>query len=286
MALRGKKPELVKKRLKALFFGEAGVGKTTAALQFPKPYLIDTERGAEHKQYTDYLKNNDGAIFQTTNYEDLILEIKSLLSERHDYKTLIIDTLTIIYEDLIDKYSKDKLVGSGFGRNYSAAAIDMKRLSNLLLRLDMNVIIITHMKNEYNNGQNNTMEVINQIPDCYKKLPYLFDLVLKMKKLGKFRKAEVIKSRIESFKTDEEFNFSYDEISARYDKEMLEKESKEEELVSQEEINKLNKLIKLFNISDESVDKILDKINCISIDEMTREQANKWINHLEQKINE
>jgi len=286
MALRGKSPDFLKKRLKALFFGEAGVGKTTAALQFPKPYLIDTERGAEHKQYTDYLKNNGGAIFQTTNYDELIAEIKALLSEKHDYKTLIIDTLTIIYEDLIDKYSKDKNIGSGFGRHYSAAAIDMKRLSNLLLRLDMNVIIITHMKNEYSATHDQKMEVINQIPDCYKKLPYLFDLVLKMKKLGKFRKAEVIKSRIESFKTDEEFNFSYDEISSRYDKEILEKQSKEEELVSEEEINKLNKLIKLFNISEESINKILDKINCISIDEMTKEQAIKWISHLEQKINE
>jgi GTPase SAR1 family protein len=42
MALRAKKPEAVEKRLKALFYGSAGVGKTTAAIQFPRPYLIDT----------------------------------------------------------------------------------------------------------------------------------------------------------------------------------------------------------------------------------------------------
>ena len=51
MALRGKKPEAVEKRMKALFFGPAGVGKTTAAIQFPAPYLIDTDRGAENDQY-------------------------------------------------------------------------------------------------------------------------------------------------------------------------------------------------------------------------------------------
>ena len=37
--LRGKKPETIEKRLKALFYGPAGVGKTTCAIQFPKPYL-------------------------------------------------------------------------------------------------------------------------------------------------------------------------------------------------------------------------------------------------------
>ena len=37
MALRGKKPEAIQKRLKALFFGLPGVGKTTAAIQFPRP---------------------------------------------------------------------------------------------------------------------------------------------------------------------------------------------------------------------------------------------------------
>jgi hypothetical protein len=47
VALRGSIPKPEDKRLKAMFFGAAGVGKTTAAIQFPAPYLIDTERGAE-----------------------------------------------------------------------------------------------------------------------------------------------------------------------------------------------------------------------------------------------
>lgn len=48
MALRGVKPTAIQKRLKALFYGAAGVGKTTAAISFPSPYLIDTEKGAEN----------------------------------------------------------------------------------------------------------------------------------------------------------------------------------------------------------------------------------------------
>ena len=41
--LRARKPEAVVKRLKMFMFGPAGVGKTTAAIQFPKSYIIDGE---------------------------------------------------------------------------------------------------------------------------------------------------------------------------------------------------------------------------------------------------
>ena len=48
MALRARKPEAVQKRLKLFMFGPAGVGKTTAAIQFPNSYIIDCERGTEN----------------------------------------------------------------------------------------------------------------------------------------------------------------------------------------------------------------------------------------------
>ena len=83
MALRGVKPETIQKRLKALFYGSAGVGKTTAAINFPKPYLIDTEKGATNDQYVNILKNNGGVVFQTSDFDELIKEVKSLLTEKH-----------------------------------------------------------------------------------------------------------------------------------------------------------------------------------------------------------
>ncbi len=42
MALKGKKPHEIEKRLKLLLYGRAGVGKTMTAIQFPQPYVIDT----------------------------------------------------------------------------------------------------------------------------------------------------------------------------------------------------------------------------------------------------
>src|SRR6185312_17208467 len=103
MALRGVKPKAIQKRLKALFYGSAGVGKTTAAIQFPQPYLIDTEKGAENTQYIKILEKNGGSIFQTSDFDDLIKEVKALLTEKHEFKTLVIDPLTTLYNDLLDK---------------------------------------------------------------------------------------------------------------------------------------------------------------------------------------
>ena len=130
-------------------------------------------------------------MFQTSDFDELIQEVVSLLSIKHDYKTLIIDPLTTLYNDLIDKsaeklkrLSKDKdATGTEFGRHYVESNKKMKHLLNLLLRLDMNVIITSHSKNEYGNN----MVVLGQTYDCYKKLDYLFDLVFEVQKRGKER---------------------------------------------------------------------------------------------------
>src|SRR3954464_517167 len=132
MALRAKKPEAVEKRLKLFMFGPAGVGKTTAAIQFPNSYIIDCEKGAEN--YDKLIGASNSVVFQTTDIHEVIQEVKSLLTEKHDYRTLVIDPITTIYNDLLEKCEAQ--VGSEFGRHYGAANKTMKRLANLIMALD------------------------------------------------------------------------------------------------------------------------------------------------------
>jgi AAA domain-containing protein len=278
MALKGKKPTEIKKRLKALFYGEAGVGKTTAAIQFPNPYLIDTERGAENTQYIRLLDKNNGAIFQTCDFDELISEVKSLLSEKHDYKTLVIDPLTTLYNDLLDKSSEKN--GTDFGRHYQDANKRIKHLLNLLLRLDLNVIITAHAKNEY--GHN--MAVLGQTYDCYKKLHYLFDLTLEVQKRGKERVAVVKKTRIEEFPEGEVFTFNYETMAKMYGSERLEKESVSEVLASEDSIKALIHLINLLKVPEEIYQKWLDKASAQSFDEMSQDSIEKCISFLNSKI--
>src|SRR5438477_10785682 len=101
MSLRARKPEAVTKRLKLFMFGPAGVGKTTAAIQFPNSYIIDCERGSEN--YDKLITESGSAVFQTTDIQEVIAEVKSLLTERHDYRTLVIDPITPVYNDLPDQ---------------------------------------------------------------------------------------------------------------------------------------------------------------------------------------
>jgi hypothetical protein len=278
MALRAKKPEAIQKRLKALFYGGAGAGKTTAAIQFPAPYLIDTEKGAENDQYTKLLEKAGGVVFQTSDFDELMKEIKALLTEKHEYKTLIIDPLTTLYNDLLDKSALKN--GTEFGRHYSEANKQIKHLLNLLLRLDMNVIITSHAKNEY--GQN--MSVLGQTFDCYKKLDYLFDLVFEVQKRGKDRLGLVKKSRIESFPDTEQFPFSYDEIARRYGRDVLERVAVAQELADETQVKELVRLIDLIKIPEEVSQKWLDKASSEKWEEMPKDAIQKCIDHLKSKI--
>lgn len=278
MALRGVKPEKVEKRLKALFYGDAGSGKTTAAISFPKVYLIDTEKGSVNDQYVDLINKNGGAVFQTTDFDELFQEVKSLLTEKHDYKTIVIDPLTTIYDDLLEK--SEKTVGSDFGRHYARSNKKMKQLLNLLARLQMNVVLTCHSKNEY--GQN--LSVLGKTYDGYKKLDFLFDLVFEVQKRGKERFGIVKKSRVESFADGETFPFCYEEIAKRYGIEILEQESVPEKLASEEQVKELRRITELLKTPPETIEKWLDKSNSISFEEMPEEVILKIISHLKKHI--
>lgn len=278
MALRGVKPTEVKQRLKALFYGSAGAGKTTAAISFPRVYLIDTEQGAIHNQYIKLIEKSGGAVFQTTDFEELLKEVKALLTEEHPYKTLVIDPLTTLYNDLLDKSAIKN--GTEFGKHYNEANKKIKHLLTLLLRLDMNVIITSHAKNEY--GQN--LAVLGQTFDCYKKLDYLFDLVFEVQKRGKERVGIIKKTRLEAFPDGETFPFSYDEIAKRYGKDILEKDAVAQRLASKEDVAELNRLVKLLQIPEDMTQKWLDKAGSETFEEMPEDCIKKCIDFLESKI--
>lgn len=278
MALKAKKPAMIESRLKALFYGNAGVGKTMAAIQFPKPYIIDTEGSTNKPQYVRAIEKVDGAVLMTVDFDEMVNEVRELLTTKHEYKTLVIDSLTLLYNDLLEK--AERKVGTDFGRHYGEANKRMKQLLNLLFRLDTNVIITSHSKNEY--GQN--LAILGQTFDCYKKLDYLFDLVFEIQKRGKDRVGLVKKSRIESFPDGESFPFSYEEIANRYGRAVLEREAVAQELASDEEVKEINRLIELLKVPEETYTKWLEKGSSERWEDMPKDAINKCINHLQSKI--
>jgi hypothetical protein len=219
--LRGQLAVNIRKRVKALFYGDAGTGKSTCAINFPKPYYIDTERGSEHSQYIDTLRDNGGVVFQTRDFADLYKEVRVLASEKHAFETIVIDPITPIYNNLVDAYGRKERVGTAHGRHYGAANRDFERLIDLLLRVDMNVVITAHGKKEYSND----MSLVGSTYDGYKKLSHIFDLIIEAKNVGKNYVGIVKKSRISTIPTNEEIVFNYKAIHDLYGKDILGGES-------------------------------------------------------------
>lgn len=247
MPLRAVKPSAVTKRLKLFMFGPAGVGKTTAAIQFPNAYIIDCEGGTEN--YEKIITASGGVVYQTTDIKETIAEVKSLLTERHEYRTLVIDPITTIYNDLLEKCEAQ--VGSDFGRHYGAANKEMKRLANLIHALDMNVIITAHAKTEY--GQN--LAKIGYTFDGWRQLDYWFDLVIELTKKGKKRHGVVRKTRIETFGDEEVFDWSYDTIKQKYDASVLERTAEVVKLASAEQVAEITDLLNVVRLPEGTVEK-------------------------------
>lgn len=277
MALKGKKPEAIEKRLKCMLYGPPSVGKTTAAIQFPKPYLIDTERGAENAEYADRLRASGGVIFQSNDFDEIAAEIKALLSERHDYQTLVIDPITTVYVDLMDaaeqrmaRKSKDG-DGTAFGRHIGEANKQWRRLVNLIYRLDMNVIVTSHAKQVYGDG----MTKLGWTFDGPKGMDYLFDLVFELQRRGTERVATTRKTRDGHFPEGETFPFSYDVIAERYGRGVLERASAPISLATPEQVDALKRLSA--DIDPDVVTKWLERAKAADFSEMTTEVIGKCI---------
>jgi hypothetical protein len=289
MALRGVTPQHIEKRAKLFLFGAAGVGKTMTAIQFPSPYLIDTERGAENDDYVQKLQAAGGAYFFTADFDELLAEVTALLTTKHTYRTLIIDPLTVVYNDLLDRCARElaekdgKGDGTEFGRHKALADRKVKRLINLLLRLDMNVVITSHSKTKWEKIGSEFKDAGTTF-DCYGKLDYLFDLVFELQKRGKDRIVRVRKSRMASFPEGDEFEASYDALAERYGREVLERGTAPVEMATPEQAAEIARLVEVLRVEPAVVDKWLDKAQAETFAEFPREVAEKIIASLIAKV--
>ena len=277
--LRAAKPQTQQKRLKLFLYGPAGVGKTTAAVQFPHAYIIDCERGAEN--YDRLINDNGGVLFQTNDMADVIQEVKSLLTVQHDYRTLVIDPITTLYNDLLEKC--EHKVGTDFGRHYGEANKTMKRLANLILALDMNVVVTAHAKKEY--GEN--LKVLGQTFDGWRQLDYWFDLVVELGKgRGKNgrRTAKVIKTRLEAFPDEELFEWTYDAIRKRYGAGILEKAAEPVRLADPRKVAQLREIIDLVRLPDGLIEKWFSKANVDRFEDMPADVLEKCLDYVRDRL--
>jgi hypothetical protein len=123
-------------------FGGHGIGKSTIASQFPKPIFISTEDG---------LASIDVVSFpRAETVDDVAQNIRTLIKEEHDFKTVVLDSVDWLVEPLItgDIESKHEAKELAYGKGQMMIAEAFRELLSgfdvLRKKRDMNVVLIAH----------------------------------------------------------------------------------------------------------------------------------------------
>lgn len=271
---------------KIMIFGKAGVGKTWTSLDFPNVYYIDTEGGANRKHYTEKLKASGGKYFGpeqgSQTFEAVIDEVKILATEKHSFKTLVLDSGSALYDAA--KTAAAEEGGDDYGRDKKEANKPARKLMAWLRRIDMNIIIIAHQIPLWGLDAKGERSQIGDTFDAWGKLDYDLDLCLQINKAGPRRFAKITKSRLEEFPEGANFDWSYEEFSKRYGKEVIESESKELILATPEQLTRYATLLELWKAPAGQEEKWLKAAKVEILSEMDSAKLAAIITYIEKQL--
>jgi len=273
---------------KFVIYSASGVGKTWFALSFPKVYYIDTEGGATRAHYMErlsraggqYLGVEDGAL----DFDCVIEQMKALATEKHGFKTVVIDSITKLFNNAVASEAERLGDKNAFGADKKPAIAHMRRLVASLSRLDMNVILVAHEKAEWGQDSKGDRVELGKVPDCWDKLIYELDLAFHCQKRGASRVSVVRKSRLIGFPEGSSFPMDFNEFAERYGKDVIEKAATVITLASTEQVSEINRLVELLKVDKATTDKWLEKASAESFAEFNSTQAGKIIESLKSKI--
>jgi hypothetical protein len=273
---------------KILIFGKPGVGKTWASLDFPSVYYIDTEGGADLGHYTDKLTKAGGMYFGieqgSLSFDAVLEQIQALATEDHGYKTVVIDSITKLFNLEVSKEGDRLGDKNAFGADKKPAISYMRKLVSWLTRLDMNVIMIAHEKPLWGIDAKGERAEIGVTFDCWDKLEYELHLCLNIMKQGGSHKARVRKSRLTGFPDATVFDWSYAVFAEKYGKDIMEKQAVAIQLATPEQLAEVDRLLEKVRLSDtDRKDKWLTE-NRSNLAELESRIIEDVLNHLKGKL--
>jgi len=287
--LKAKAPELTKPgHIKGLLFGASGAGKTWFSLTFPNPYYIDTEGGADLRHYQQRLKDAKGAYMGQEDgsllFSEVLDQVKALATEKHSYRTLVIDSITKLYQVCIADEADKLGEKDAFGASKKPAIANMRRLVAWIQKLDMNVWFVAHEMTEWGNDSKGNRTEIGKIADVWDKLIYELDLTIRVIKQGPDRIGLVTKSRLEGFPDASRFTLSYPEFADHYGKDAIESPVVPVQLALPEQVAEIKRLIETVRVDPEQIEKWNSKANAESFEDYSSDHAEKVITFLKSKI--
>lgn len=280
------------KKPKILVFGPPGVGKTWASLDFPSVYYIDTEGGADLSHYREKLRAAGGVYFGpdqgSLDMDTVISQIEALATEKHPYKTIVIDSITKLWNTTIsDEVERlgDKDV---FGASKKQPTRKIMRLVRWLNRADMNAVLISHQKDLWGKDDKGNREAVGFTFDAQEKLEYELHLVLRISKIGAGDKAKrfahIGKSRLTGFPEGERFDWSYADFAERYGRDVIEAEVHAIDIATAEQLGEMQRLLEVVKLPEDTIEKWFKKAGVETFEEMDAETVGKIIVFLQEKM--
>ena len=278
------------RRLKMLCWGDNGTGKTTMGIQFPNPAVIDLEGGTEH-----YGGDFQFDVLKATEADDVNAAVDGLLTQDHDYRTLVIDPITLYWDALQKKWS-DIFLRRNKGskghrlefydlqpRDWMTIKAEHKELIRKLIQQDMNVIVTARQKTLY--ADQGFMRAVGETFDGEKSLPYLFDTILRLYRDDKGRfMAENLKDRTNKLPSGH-FVISYQILEDRLGKESLGRKAVPIQEATASQLDSLRHLIADSGMKEETVQNRLASYGADSIEALTQKTAQKIIDKLNAAVN-
>lgn len=282
-------PEAVEpKKPNVLIYGPPGVGKTWTALDFPSVYYIDTEGGADLDHYREKLRNSGGAYLGpeqgSLDFDVVIGQIQALATEVHPYRTVVIDSITKLWNVALSDEQEALGAKDAFGAYKKAPTRKFNALVKWISRLDMNAIFIAHQKDLWGVDDKGQRTQIGYTYDGQEKLEYDLHLVLRIAKVGLSRYAYIGKSRLPSFPEAANFDWNYAEFAGRYGRDVIEKEAAPLVLASDDQIEEVGRLLSVVKMPDGWQDKVFKAANIDSWQEMDASKIEACLKMLKARI--
>lgn len=283
-ALRGVEPKTAEpSKPKIGIYGKPGAGKSYGAVSFPVCYFVDAEGGANFPQYTERLAAAGGVYMGpdqgANDFDTVIEEVKTLATMKHPYKTLIIDSISKLFNTAILHEQLRLGDKDAFGASKKPAGQKLRNLLDWVQRLDMNVIFIAQEKEVWGTTGREGVTL-----DADAKLEYDLHLVLNIRQLGARRAAFIGKSRIASFPTGESFDWTYENFAERYGRVIMEKEAEPIVLANAEQVAEVKRLLEIVKVAPDYADKCLLRARAGDWSEVDADKIEKVIADLKGKL--
>ena len=147
--LKNVHPKVIYVPPKLILYGRNGIGKSRFALKTPNPVFLDLDENI----YELPCISNKTLGFDIKTFDDVLAFLGTLFNEEHEFKTLVIDSLSSLEKLVTEKVLKESNVSSLASFQYGQGYQKMMPLWEQFLQ---------KLKTLSNNNESNAIKILNQ----------------------------------------------------------------------------------------------------------------------------